>query len=701
MEVKKDIMWRINGSFIIMCVFGLVILGQIIRIQFVEGDKWMALANSFTFRYFNTPASRGNIFSSDGRLLSTSIPIYDIRMDLQADGMTKKLFDDGIDSLSIGLADLFKDRSSSEYKRMIKEARANKERYFLVHRNVRYPELQVLKTFPLFRLGKYKGGLLTEQKEIREMPFKMLAARTIGYMRDVKPVGIESSFNQELKGEGGKRLMQKMSGAVWMPVTDKEQLEPRDGNDLITTIDVSIQDVAENALEEHLRAHNADHGCAVLMEVATGEIKAIANLSRNDAGGYSEEFNYVIGEATEPGSTIKLASLLAALDDGYVELNDTINVGSGVWSYYGQSMKDSHAPKSSRLSVQRCFETSSNVGVSKIVWQNYAKRPQAYINKLKSFGLDAKLNLEIEGEGMSRIKNTTDKDWSPVSLPWISIGYEVALTPLQILTFYNAVANNGRVVKPRLVKEIRNHGRVIKSFPVVILRDSIASPEALKKARTMMEGVVQNGTASSLNKSPYKIAGKTGTAQIVNNKFGYDKSHRTYQASFVGYFPADAPKYSCMVVVYAPGNDVFFGGAVAAPIFKEIADKVYSNHLDIHTQPSDSDTIKITSPLAKVGMQKETRKVMAALNVAVVTTDADAHIVSTTITSDGVIFSERKVVDGLVPSVKGMGAADAVFILENAGLRVNVRGRGNVVRQSLEPGKKINKGQTILLDLNF
>ena len=701
MEVKKDIMWRINGSFIIMCVFGLVILGQIVRIQFVEGDKWKALADSFTFKYFNTPASRGNIFSSDGRLLSTSIPIYDIRMDLHADGMTKKLFDDGIDSLSIGLADLFKDRSSSEYKRMIKEARADKERYFLVHRNVRYPELQVLKTFPLFRLGKYKGGFLLEQKEIREMPFKMLAARTIGYMRDVKPVGIESSFNQELKGEGGKRLMQKMSGAVWMPVTDKEQLEPRDGNDLVTTIDVSIQDVAESALEEHLRAHNADHGCAVLMEVATGEIKAIANLSRNDAGGYSEEFNYVIGEATEPGSTIKLASLLAALDDGYVELNDTINVGSGVWSYYGQPMKDSHAPKSSRLSVQRCFETSSNVGVSKIVWQNYAKRPQAYINKLKSFGLDVKLNLEIEGEGMSRIKNTTDKDWSPVSLPWISIGYEVALTPLQILTFYNAVANNGRVVKPRLVKEIRNHGRVIKSFPVVILRDSIASPEALKKARKMMEGVVQNGTASSLSKSPYKIAGKTGTAQIVNNKFGYDKSHRTYQASFVGYFPADAPKYSCMVVVYAPGNDVFFGGAVAAPVFKEIADKVYSNHLDIHTQPSDSDTVKITSPLAKVGMQKETRKVMAALNVAVVTTDPDAHIVSTAATSDGVIFSKRKIMDGLVPSVTGMGAADAVFILENAGLRVNVRGRGNVVRQSLEPGKKINKGQTILLDLNF
>ena len=701
MEVKKDIMWRINASFILMCVMGLFIIGQIVRIQFVEGDEWRAKADSLTLRYVNIDAPRGNIFSSDGRLLSTSIPIYDIRMDMRADGLSNEVFDANIDSLSICLAGLFKDHSAGDYKRLLKDARAEKERYFLVHRNAHFPEFQSLKTFPLFRLGKYKGGLLVEQKEMREMPFKMLASRTIGYMRDVKPVGIEASFNNQLEGEGGKRLMQKISGAVWMPVTDKEEVEPRDGNDLITTIDINIQDVAENSLEQHLRQHNADHGCAVLMEVATGEIKAIANLSRNDEGNYVEEFNYVIGEATEPGSTMKLASVLAAMDDGYVEPSDTIEVGSGNWSYYGQAMKDSHAPKSSRLSLQQCFETSSNVGISKMVWQNYAKRPQSFIDRIKSFGLDSKLKLEIEGEGMSRIKNTKDKDWSPVSLPWISIGYEVALTPLQILNFYNTVANNGRMVKPHFIKEIRNHGRLIKSYPVVIMRDSIASQAALKKARVMMEGVVERGTASILNKSPYKIAGKTGTTQILYNKFAYDKIHRTYQASFVGYFPADAPKYSCMVVVYAPSNDEYFGGAVAAPIFKEIADKVYSTHLEIHAQPVDSDSIRYTLPLAKSGLQKDTRKVLAALNVPVVTTDADAQFISSTVNGDVVTLQERKMLVGIVPNVIGMGASDAVYLLENAGLRVNVKGRGNVVRQSIPSGSKISKGQTVVLDLNL
>lgn len=701
MEVKKDIMGRINASFILMCVMGLLIIGQIVRIQFVEGDQWRAKADSLTLRYVNIDAPRGNIFSADGRLLSTSIPIYDIRMDMRADGLSNEVFDTNIDSLSICLAELFKDHSSGDYKRLLKDARAEKERYFLVHRNAHFPELQSLKTFPLFRLGKYKGGLLVEQKEMREMPFKMLASRTIGYMRDVKPVGIEASFNKQLEGEGGKRLMQKISGAVWMPVTDKDEVEPRDGNDLITTIDINIQDVAENSLEQHLRKHNADHGCAVLMEVATGEIKAIANLSKNDEGNYVEEFNYVIGEATEPGSTMKLASVLAAMNDGYVEPSDTIEVGSGNWSYYGQKMEDSHAPKSSRLSLQQCFETSSNVGISKMVWQNYAKRPQSFVDRIKSFGLDSKLNLEIEGEGMSRIKNTKDKDWSPVSLPWISIGYEVALTPLQILNFYNTVANNGRMVKPHFIKEIRNHGRLIKSYPVVIMRDSIASQAALKKARVMMEGVVQRGTASILNKSPYKIAGKTGTAQISYNKFGYDKIHRTYQASFVGYFPADAPKYSCMVVVYAPSNDEYFGGAVAAPIFKEIADKVYSTHLDIHAQPVDSDSIRYTFPLAKSGLQKDTRKVLAALNVPVVTKDGDALFISSTVDAETVTLQERKMQVGLVPNVLGMGASDAVYLLENSGLRVNVKGRGNVVRQSIPSGSRINKGQTVVLDLSL
>lgn len=693
-------MWRINGSFLLMLVMGCVILAQIVKIQFVEGEKWKAMADSLTLKYMNIEASRGNIFSADGKLLSTSVPIYDIRMDMRADGLTKEVFDANVDSLSICLAELFKDRSAYDYKQMLRQARAERSRYFLIQRNVQYPELQKLKSFPLFRLGKYKGGLLVQQKDQRVLPFKLLAARTIGSMRNVKPVGIESAFNNELQGEGGKRLMQRMSGSAWMPVTDEDEVEPRDGHDLVTTIDVSIQDVAENSLLEHLQRHNADHGCAVLMEVQTGEIKAIANLSRTEDGTYAEDFNYVIGEATEPGSTMKLASLLAALDDGLVDLNDTIDVGSGTWSYYGQIMKDSHPPKFSRISVQRCFETSSNVGISKFIWANYAKRPQQFIDKIKSFGIDSKLNLEIEGEGLSRIKNTTDKDWAPVSLPWISIGYEVALTPLQMLTFYNAVANNGRVMKPFFVKEILDHGKVIRSYKPQVIRDSIASPEAIAKVRLALEGVVQNGTADKLKDSPYRIAGKTGTAVIANAKFGYNKGNKSYQASFVGFFPADAPKYTCMVVVYAPGNDVYYGGAVAAPIFKEIADKVYSNHLELHSAPVDTMPAVITAPIVKAGDQHDARKVLAALDVPVVTSDNEAMMVNTGTSEAGVLFSPRKYTAGLVPNVTGMGAADAIYYLENAGLRAKLKGRGTVIRQSIPAGTKVNKGQLVIIELN-
>lgn len=679
----------------------LLILGQIIKIQIFEGDMWKQRADSLTLSMVNISASRGNIFSSDGRLMSTSIPIYDIRMDTRAGGLTHEIFNSGVDSLSLCLSQLFKDRNPAEYRQAIRQARSRGERYFLVHRNVNYTDLQKLKTFPLFKMGRYKGGLRIDQREIRELPFRMLAARTIGSMRDVKPVGIEASFNDDLKGVGGKRLMQKISGNIWMPVSDKDVVEPKDGNDIVTTIDINIQDVAENSLEEHLRKHNADHGCAILMEVATGEVKAIANLSRTKDGNYIEDFNYAIREASETGSTMKLASLLAAMDDNLIEPNDTVFVGNGEHNYFGQLMKDSHAPKSSRLSIQQAFETSSNVGVSMVIWSAYAKKPQKFIDKIKSFGLGSALGLEIEGEGDPMIKNTTDKSWSAVSLPWISIGYESKLTPLQVLTFYNSVANNGRVVKPRFVKEIRNHGRLITEFPTIIMRDSIASQDALLKARKMMEGVVQNGTASCLKSSAYKIAGKTGTAQIASSKYGYQKEHRAYLASFVGYFPADAPKYSCMVVVNSPSNDVYFGGAVAAPIFKEIADKVYSNRLELHGVPQSADSTKVNLPIAKAGQQKELRKILASLDVPVHSGDDEARNVGVGYESDQIILKERKSGVGTVPDVTGMGIKDALYTLENCGLRVGFTGRGVVVKQSLSPGTKIIKGQTINIDLGL
>jgi len=693
-------MWRIYLVFACFLLFGIAILVQIFRIQFVEGDYWRSKADSLTTQIKSIEASRGNIFSSDGSLLATSVPIYDVRMDLKADGLTNEVFNKNLDSLSLCLSGLFLDKSRAEYNHDLRQGRNEGSRYFLIQKNVHYTDLQKLKNFPLFRLGKYKGGLVVEQRNVRELPFKELAQRTIGTLRDVKPVGIEASFDGSLQGASGSRLMQRIAGGVWMPLNDKEEVEPKDGNDIITTIDVNIQDVAESALEEHLRKNNADHGCVAVMEVATGNIVAIANLSKTSSGSYEENFNYVIAEASEPGSTMKLASLLAGIDDGLIDLDESIDVGNGSMTYCGQLMRDAHPPKKSKLTVKEAFMTSSNVGISKIITHYYSKHQQDFLDKLRSFGLNNKLGLQIEGEGRPRIKNANDKDWNPcVSLPWTSIGYEVLISPLQTLTFYNAIANNGRMVKPKFVKEIRYHGQLVKAFPTEIIRDSIVSPSTILKAHELLEAVVDSGTGRALKNPHYRVAGKTGTAQIQHPKFGYDKSHMTYQASFAGYFPADHPKYSCIAVVYAPTGGEYVGGAVSAPIFKEIADKVFSNEMDLHNELASTDSTNKNMPDAKSGQQKDLNKVLAELNVNALTGNAEATWVSASGTDAGVMMVERKTNFGSVPNVMGMGIRDALYLLENSGLNVKVSGKGSVRKQSLDPGTKIMKGQKIVIEL--
>jgi cell division protein FtsI (penicillin-binding protein 3) len=700
MDQKKQIMLRIWVIFIGFFLFGIAIIGQIIRIQFVEGEYWRSKQDSLTTDIRTIEASRGNIFSADGSLLATSIPIYEIRMDTKAGALTNKIFNGGVDSLALCLANLFKDRSKAEYKQALREARRDGQRYFLIQRNVHYPELQKLKQFPLFRMGKYKGGLLVQQRNVRELPFKQLASRTIGSYRDVKPVGLEASFDSDLKGVSGRRLMQRIAGGVWMPMNDDEEVEPRDGNDLVTTIDINIQDVAESALHENLVKHNADHGCCVLMEVATGEIKAIANLSRTKRGDYIEDFNYVVGEATEPGSTMKLASLLVAMDDGLVELEDKVEVGDGVCYYSNQRMKDSHAPHKPVYSALECFMKSSNVGISKLIYQNYSKRPQDFIDGLKKLHLHEKLGLEVPGEGKPLIRNTTDKHWSNVSLPWISIGYETQLTPLQMLTLYNAIANNGKMIKPKFVREIRNHGLVVESFPTEVIAEKIVKESTVMKARQIMEAVVDSGTGRNVRSPYYKVAGKTGTAQIARSRYGYNKGNTTYQASFVGYFPADNPKYSCMVVVYAPSSDVYYGGDVAAPVFREIADKVYSTQASMHDALAKNDSVKNAMPFIKAGRLKELNKVLQALKIDAVSDDNEAAWVSVNNQNNSLQIIERKMTNGLMPDVTGMGVRDAIYLLENEGLNVRITGRGVVTKQSVAPGTAIQKGQQILIELS-
>lgn len=699
-DTKKDILKRVYLVYLFICIFGAAIVGRIWHLQFVEGDSWRAKADSLTTRLNKIEPARGNIYTSDGSLLATSVPIYDLRVDMLSESITKEIFNNNIDSLSISLSRLFKDRPASEYKLVLREARREGARYFLLKKGVSYKELQAVKKFPIFRMGRYKGGLIPEQKNKRVKPFEYLASRTVGYkMDDVEPVGIEGAFDKHLKGVSGMRLMQRISGNVWKPLNDENEIEPRDGNDVITTIDLNIQDVAQHSLENQLMKHNAEKGCAILMEVATGEIRAIANLKRGTDGRYREEFNFGVGESTEPGSTFKLASIMALLEDGYVDLDDIVDTQGGAVRFSNRIMKDSHDGGYGKISVQNVFELSSNVGISKMVHQYYSKNPQNFIDRVKSFGIGNKLDLQIPGEGTPFLKNTDHKYWSKVSLPWISIGYECSLTPLQILTFYNAVANNGRMVRPLFVKEIRNKGHLVEEFKPVIIRDSIASPSTIAKVKVMLEGVVERGTATNLRHAQYKIAGKTGTAQIANLKEGYKTGKMRYQASFVGYFPADNPKYTCIVVVYAPNGGMYYASQVAGPIFKEIADKVFASSIELHKELKLEENLAQNVPAAKNGQYRQTATVVKALNIPASLPDNQDRWIAARSTDDNVVFTGVKFRHDQVPNVVGMGLRDAIYLLESKGLQVRIVGRGTVIRQSVSAGSKLQKGQEIIIQL--
>jgi cell division protein FtsI (penicillin-binding protein 3) len=534
-EKKLDILRRSYLVFLGFILFGLAILARVGYLQIAEGQYWKSKADSLTLDFHTINPMRGNIYAADGSLLATSLPRYDVHIDLLAPGIKKELFNEQIDSLALSLANLFKDKSKNDYKRILKEARRDGDRYFLLKRNVSYKEQKALRTFPLFRLGKNKGGLIIDQLSRREKPFKMLASRTIGYKMEnseVEPVGIEGAFDPYLRGTTGQRLMQRIAGNVWKPVNNENEIEPQDGNDVITTIDLNLQDVAENALLRQLQEQDADMGCAILMEVATGHIKAVANLKRSgDDDTYKEDYNYAIGQGTEPGSTFKLATLMAAMEDGYVDLDDSTDTFGGEMLLAGGiRMKDSHEGGYGRVSVKKAFAVSSNVGISRIAMKYYSKDPQKFIDRLNAMHVADPLDLQLPGEAKPRLKNTRDKDWWKVSLPFISIGYESHLSPLQLLTFYNAVANNGKMVQPLFVKEIRNKGHVVKSFPTKVIADSICSAATINKARIMLEEVVRTGTASHIKHAQYSIAGKTGTAQIAQGKDGYKSGKVKYQA---------------------------------------------------------------------------------------------------------------------------------------------------------------------------
>ncbi len=694
---------RINLIYGVLVAFAAAIAWKLFTIQLVEGDRWMARAEKVATSYRSVQPDRGHIFSEDGRLLATSVPEYGVYMDLKADGLTDALFSAHIDSLAWCLSNLFGERSAAELRRELIDARHGGERYHIIQRRCDHVKMLELKRFPLFRLGRYKSGLIITKSERRIQPFGRKARRTIGKPGEngKKAFGLEGGFDEFLRGVTGRRLERRLSGDVWMPIEDADGQDPVPGSDIHTTIDMNLQDVADAALAEQLRKNGAHHGCVVVMETATGYIKAISNLTQVGDSTYADDENYAVGHATEPGSTFKTASLIVALEDGRVSLDDMVDTRGGKRRYYDKVMSDSHEGGYGVISLGRALEVSSNTGISQAIVNAYKGDPERFVAGLRKLGLDKPLGVRIPGEPIPTLRGPEDKkNWSGVSLPWMSIGYEVSLTPLQTLAFYNAIANNGRYMQPQFVRSVSRLGKEVQRFEPVTLNPHICSDATLAKIRTLLENVVDTGTATNLKSAHFKIAGKTGTAQIAQGKLGY-KVARVYQASFVGYFPADAPKYTCIVVVSSPSACGYYGNVVAGPVFKRIAEKIHANRLELQTSVAEAAPPDPRSPVTFSGNAKD---LLAAANALGVRTrvKGEGEWVSTTAGDSAVLVEPRGMPGealGMVPNVLGMGLKDALYILENRGLRVRVSGNGMVKRQSLPPGSRCFKGSVITLDL--
>lgn len=689
-------MLRVRIAFLLIFIFALAVAFKIAEIQFIEGEKWAQMAKQIGLQYKTVNAVRGNIYSDNGSLLATSLPFYRVAFDPAV--ADKALFNQQIDSLCLLLSRHFGDLGPNEYKRRIQNARLSGRRYMILNREkIGHLEKKEMAKWPLFRDGRYKGGVIFEKVNERYKPFAFLAARTVGFVNEnSRGAGLEYSFNQYLSGKDGKGLYQKMAGAHWKPVYNGTEIKPEEGLDIETTIDVNLQDVTQSSLLSALYEHDADFGCAVVMEVKTGEIKAIANLTKRENGHYAEIYNYAVGGLTEPGSTFKLASIIALFEDTRLNIYDTVSTGEGTHQFYDQVMRDYKYGGFGKISVKDAFAYSSNIAISKLVDHHFGLKPERYIDYIRNMGLTNRLGFQLAGEGEPDIPTPGEKSWSGVTLPWMSIGYNIKLTPLQTLTFYNAVANEGKMVQPIIVKKIRRVDQVVKSFEPTVLNEKICSDETLRKVRILLESVVEEGTAKSIKNDYYKIAGKTGTAKkLVDGEYT-----KTYYTSFAGYFPADRPQYSCIVVIDNPKGYQQYGSDVAAPVFKNIADKIYATNLDIHSPlPVQFEIEKNDFPIIQAGHFQDVQKIFNELQINYEGED-ELEWVRAEHSQDKIKWKDNGAASlQYVPDVRGMSLRDALFLLENRALEVEYKGMGRVQKQSQEPGSKTVKGSRIILTL--
>ncbi len=662
----KNILNRIYIVALVILLLAIAITVKLTNIQWVQGDHFRKLAKDRTVKSFVIPSNKGNVYSYDGSLLATSIPKYTIRFDAVVP--KDELFDTRIDSLADSLAFVLK-RPSNYYQMLLRKARSTKNRYTFIADNLSYTDYVKIKSFPLFNKGANKGGIIIEQKSVREHPMGKIAERTIGYERkdedgNLRQVGIEGAFGKYLNGTDGKILKQKIAKGQWKPIRDVNEVDPKDGYDVISTIDVYVQDIAHHALLESLQKNNAEHGCVVVMETKTGQIRAISNLGKDPkSGNYYETINYAVSESHEPGSTFKLIDLIALLDDQKVDTSEVYDSRGGVVTYRGKRVVDSHEGGYGKISLGTGFEKSSNTVMVQAVYENYNSNPKQFVDRINKMGLNKPLGLPFKGEGIPRIPQPSDASWSAISLPWMAFGYGVSVTPLQTLTLYNAIANNGEMVKPLFVSEIKEWNKTIKKYDKQVINPKICSNQTTSKIKALLENVVKRGTGEKLYSKDFSMAGKTGTAQANYAVNGGTEKH--YISSFVGFFPADSPKYSCIVVVHKPdtSKNSYYGADVAGPVFKRIAQKIFTD------APS---TNEIKNVNASVKVQDR------AYNS---------------------YFDKGQKSYTTVPNVKGMAGMDAVALLGNLGIKVKVKGIGKVKSQSVLPGASFTKNTLIVLEL--
>ena len=702
MDVKRDILWRVYLSYIVVVAICIAIMGKAFYIQQIQGAYWKGLSDSLHQRIISIPAERGTIYSEDGQMLSTNMPRFDILIDFRVDPLhdkNGKLFREKIDTVCDSLAYLFKDKTPSQYKEELTKAFEANEGNHELKKKIDYHQYLKISNFPLFKLGRYKSGLIAIEKNTRLNPYDNIGYRTIGLARDENKVGLESSYDTVLAGQNGRQLVRAIAGGVTVPVQEGEfEIAPETGKDIVSNLDVFIQQITEKALNKMMVSNAAEKGVAIVMEVKTGKIKAMANLGRVSEGKYAEILNYAT-EVREPGSTFKLVTLLTALENG-AKLEDRLNIEGGLWEYGGRKVIDAEKNGKHDASVLEAFEESSNVGMAKLAVKYFVPNPNIYYKQLSKLRLDSTSGLDLNNEGKPQITRPGGKQWAVTTLPWMAFGYNIAIAPIQTLSLYNSIANNGVMMRPYLVNAIKEEGRVIKSIEPKAYPWAVASPSTIKSLKIALEGVCTNGTAKKLfANSLYKVAGKTGTALVAETSKGYGENR--FQSSFIGYFPADNPQYTISVIIINhPNNPNHFGASVAGPVWKEIADRLYSTYIQNKMDLVPNFQIRDSQIFNYAISNTSFKTIVKNIPIPYIDSTLSKEWIQVQGAGVKVKATSQLISDTTMPNIIGMKLQDALWICEKKGLLVKSLGRGKVIAQSITQGQAIIKGQQIQLQLN-